>query len=165
MFNNKYFWCAFIFDFLCFLFIFLFTFWAFFASSDRRRRYIRYRNNIGYPRDGERYNIGDNQYSSKNLSYCPINRFLESVPFPKCNSQWLLRKAALMRFFLSDLHWQALVWGCHSNQISRTKSLWVPRNVTVVPTWKGENPSIAQNFRVRCSLNERTGSVFHINLV
>ena len=83
----------------------------------------------------------------------------------ECNSQWLLRKAALMRFFLSDLHWQALVWGCHSNQISRTKSLWVPRNVTVVPTWKGENPSIAQNFRVRCSLNERTGSVFHINLV
>jgi hypothetical protein len=31
----------------------------------------------------------------------------------ECNSQWLLRKAALMRFFLSDLHWQALVWGCH----------------------------------------------------
>jgi hypothetical protein len=29
--------------------------------------------------DGENYNIGDNQYSSKNLSYCPINRFLESV--------------------------------------------------------------------------------------
>jgi hypothetical protein len=26
----------------------------------------------------ESYNIGDNQYSSKNLSYCPINKFLES---------------------------------------------------------------------------------------
>ena len=58
------------------------TFFAFFASSDCRRRYIRYRDNIGYPRYGESYNIGDNQYSSKNLLYCPINRFLESVPFP-----------------------------------------------------------------------------------
>jgi len=54
----------------------------FFASSDRRRRYLRYRDNIGYPRYGESYNIGDNQYSSKNLLYCPINRFLGSVPFP-----------------------------------------------------------------------------------
>jgi hypothetical protein len=44
----------------------------------RSGRYIRYRDNIGYPRYGESYNIGDNQYSSKNLSYCPINRFLES---------------------------------------------------------------------------------------
>ena len=52
---------------------------VFFASADRRRRYIRYRDNIGYPRYGESYNIGDNQYASKNLSYCPINRFLESV--------------------------------------------------------------------------------------
>ena len=26
------------------------------------------------------YNIGNQQYSSKNLSYCPMNRFLESVP-------------------------------------------------------------------------------------
>jgi hypothetical protein len=42
-------------------------------------RYIRYRDNIGYPRYGERYDIGDNQYSSNNLSYCPINRFLESI--------------------------------------------------------------------------------------
>jgi hypothetical protein len=45
----------------------------------RSSRYIRYRDNIGYPRYGERYDIGDNQYSSNNLSYCPINRFLESV--------------------------------------------------------------------------------------
>ncbi len=45
----------------------------------RSSRYIRYRDNIGYPQYGESYNIGDNQYSSKNLSYCPINRFLESV--------------------------------------------------------------------------------------
>ena len=72
----------------CGFFYFLCTF---FASSDRRRRYIRYRDNIGYPRTmvkvimfhhGESYNVGDNQYSSKNLLYCPINRFLESVPFP-----------------------------------------------------------------------------------
>jgi len=55
-------------------------FWCDFCNF-RRRRYIRYRDNIGYPRYGESYNIGDNQYSSKNLSYCPINRFLESVPF------------------------------------------------------------------------------------
>ena len=66
--------------FFVFFFIFLCTFFAFFASADRRRRYIRYRDNIGYPRYGESYNIGDNQYSSNNLSYCPINRFLESVP-------------------------------------------------------------------------------------
>jgi hypothetical protein len=46
----------------------------------RSSRCIRYRDNIGYPRYGESYNIGDNQYSSKNLSYCPINRFLELVP-------------------------------------------------------------------------------------
>jgi hypothetical protein len=45
----------------------------------RSSRYIRYHDNIGYPRYGENYNIRDNQYSSKNLSYCPINRFLESV--------------------------------------------------------------------------------------
>ena len=45
----------------------------------RSSRYIRYRYNIGYPRYGERYDIGDNQYSSNNLSYCPINRFLESI--------------------------------------------------------------------------------------
>jgi hypothetical protein len=32
-----------------FFFIFWCTFFAFFASSDRRRRYIRYRDNIGYP--------------------------------------------------------------------------------------------------------------------
>jgi hypothetical protein len=49
-------------------------------SQLRSSRYIRYRDNIGYPRYGERYDIGDNQYSSNNLSYCPINRFLESVP-------------------------------------------------------------------------------------
>ena len=45
----------------------------------RSSRYIRYRDNIGYPRYGERYDIGDNQYSSNNLSYCPINRILESI--------------------------------------------------------------------------------------
>ena len=48
----------------------------------RSSRYIRYRDNIGYPRYGERYDIGDNQYSSNNLSYCPINRFLESISNP-----------------------------------------------------------------------------------
>jgi hypothetical protein len=63
----------------CGFFHFLCTFFAFFASADRKSRHIRYRDNIGYPRYGESYNIGDNQYSSKNLSYCPINRFLESV--------------------------------------------------------------------------------------
>jgi hypothetical protein len=52
----------------------------------RSSRYIRYRDNIGYPRYGERYDIGDNQYSSNNLSYCPINRFLESVPTLTCAS-------------------------------------------------------------------------------
>jgi hypothetical protein len=51
----------------------------------RSSRYIRYRDNIGYPRYGERYDIGDNQYSSNNLSYCPINRFLESVPTLRYN--------------------------------------------------------------------------------
>ena len=59
----------------------------------RSSRYIRYRDNIGYPRYGERYDIGDNQYSSNNLSYCPIYRFLESitnlilkVPFVYCQA-------------------------------------------------------------------------------
>ena len=42
-------------------------------------RYIRYCYNIGDNQYGESYNIGDNQYSSKNLLYCPINRFLELV--------------------------------------------------------------------------------------
>jgi hypothetical protein len=64
--------CVLFFYFLC-------TFFAFFASADRKSTCIRYRDNIGYPRYGESYNIGDNQYSSKNLSCCPINRFLESV--------------------------------------------------------------------------------------
>ena len=50
----------------------------------RSSRYIRYRDNIGYPRYGERYDIGDNQYSSNNLSYCPINRFLESITILSC---------------------------------------------------------------------------------
>ncbi len=27
----------------------------------------------------ERYNIGNKQYSSKNVTYCPIHRFLESI--------------------------------------------------------------------------------------
>jgi hypothetical protein len=57
-------------------------------------RYIRYRDNIGYPQYGESYTIGDNQYSSKNLSYCPINRFLESVTLlidASQGSTWLLR--------------------------------------------------------------------------
>ena len=44
-------------------------------------------NNIGYPRYGERYDIGDNQYSSNNLSYCPINRFLESISNLNQNSE------------------------------------------------------------------------------
>ena len=76
---------------------FLCTFFAFFASADRRRIYIRYCDNIGYPRYGESYNIGDNQYSSKNLSYCPINRFLVSVPFPTI---WLT--TAEMGFSLTE---------------------------------------------------------------
>jgi hypothetical protein len=49
----------------------------------------------GYPRYGERYDIGDNQYSSNNLSYCPINRFLELISNPSISrdsvvSFWLL---------------------------------------------------------------------------
>ena len=51
--------CIYLRFFVVFLF-FLCTFFAFFASSDRRRRYNRYRDNIGYPRYGESYNIGDN---------------------------------------------------------------------------------------------------------
>ncbi len=35
----------------------------------RSSRYIRYCYNIGYPRYGKRYNIGDNKYSSKNVLY------------------------------------------------------------------------------------------------
>jgi hypothetical protein len=66
-----------------FFFILLCTFFAFFASADRRSRYIRYRDNIGDNQYGERYNVGDNQYSSKNLCYCPIHRFLESVTLLK----------------------------------------------------------------------------------
>ena len=60
-------------------FNFFCTFFAFFASADRRSRYIRYRDKIGYSRYAESYNIGNNKYSSNFLSYCPINRFLESV--------------------------------------------------------------------------------------
>jgi hypothetical protein len=79
VFNNKDFLVCIFLRFFVFFFIFLCTFFAFFASADRKSRCIRYRDNIGYPRYGESYNIGDNQYSSKNLSYCPIHRFLESV--------------------------------------------------------------------------------------
>jgi hypothetical protein len=39
--------CTFCFDILCFIFIYLCTFFAFFASADRRSRYIRYRDNVG----------------------------------------------------------------------------------------------------------------------
>jgi hypothetical protein len=35
--------------------------------------------NIGDNQYGEIYNIGNKQYSSKNLSYCPIHSFLESI--------------------------------------------------------------------------------------
>jgi hypothetical protein len=71
------FWC----DFCNFCLFFLCTFFAFSASADRRSRYIRYRDYIGDNQYGETvYNIGNKQYSSKNLSYCPIHRFLESVP-------------------------------------------------------------------------------------
>jgi hypothetical protein len=45
----------------------------------RSSRYIRYRDNIGDNQYGESYNIGSKQYSLKNLSYCRIHRFLESV--------------------------------------------------------------------------------------
>jgi hypothetical protein len=70
----------------------------FFASSDRRRRY---RDNIGYPRYGatESYNIGDNQYSSKNLSYCPINRLFPiriSIPDADSASGIEIRSPSLM---------------------------------------------------------------------
>ena len=37
--------------------------------------------NIGDNQHGESYFIGNKQYSSKNLSYCPIHRFLESITF------------------------------------------------------------------------------------
>jgi hypothetical protein len=60
-------------------FLFFVHIFCIFCFRRSKSRYIRYRDNIGYPRYGESYNIGDNQYSSKNLSYCPINRFLESV--------------------------------------------------------------------------------------
>ena len=67
----------------------------------RSSRYIRYRDNIGDNQYGESYNIGNKQYSSKNLSYCPIHRFLESVtllthshthlaPQPSCMQMTLL---------------------------------------------------------------------------
>ena len=72
--------CTFCFDILCFIFIYLRTFFAFFASADRRSSYITYRDHIGDNQYGESYNFGNKQYSSKNLSYCPIHRFLESVP-------------------------------------------------------------------------------------
>ena len=58
-------------------------------------RYIRYSDNIGYPRYGERYDIGDNQYSSNNLSYCPINRFLESIS--NLTLEWQLRGNVIIR--------------------------------------------------------------------
>jgi hypothetical protein len=45
----------------------------------RSSRYIRYRDNIGHNQYGESYHIGNKQYSSKNLSYCPIHIFSESV--------------------------------------------------------------------------------------
>ena len=68
----------------CGFLIFLCTFFAFFASSDRRLRYIRYRDNIGYPRYGESYNIGDNQYFKK-LIVLPNKQILGigSIPYHK----------------------------------------------------------------------------------
>ena len=80
VFDNEDFLCALFFDFWCFYFIFLCTFFAFFASAERRSRFIRHRcDNIGDNQHGESYFIGNKQYSSKNLSYCPIHRFLESI--------------------------------------------------------------------------------------
>ena len=52
VFNNEDFWCALNFDYFVGFFLFLCTFFAFWSSSDRRRRYIRYRDNIGYPHYG-----------------------------------------------------------------------------------------------------------------
>ena len=49
--------CIFLRFFVVF-FICLCTFFAFFASADRRSRYIRYRDNIGYPRYGESWLSG-----------------------------------------------------------------------------------------------------------
>jgi hypothetical protein len=72
-------------------FFFLVYIFAFFASADRRSRYIRYCDNIGDNQYGESYNIGDNQYSSKNLSYCPIHRFLESGTLLTCDIRALFR--------------------------------------------------------------------------
>jgi hypothetical protein len=62
-----------------FLYILLCTFFEFFASADRGSRYIRFRDNIGDKQYGEDYNIGNKQYSSKNLSYCPIHSCLVPV--------------------------------------------------------------------------------------
>ena len=44
-------------------------------ATDTQVRYIRYRDNIGDNQYGESYNIGNKQYSSKHLLYCPIYRF------------------------------------------------------------------------------------------
>ena len=65
--------------FLFFVYFFLCTFFAFFASADRRSRCIRYRDNIGDNQYGESCNSCNKQYSSKNLSYCPIHRFLVMI--------------------------------------------------------------------------------------
>jgi hypothetical protein len=73
--------------FLFFVYFFLCTFFAFFASADRRSRCIRYRDNIGDNQYGESCNSCNKQYSSKNLSYCPIHRFLESVTLLRLKTQ------------------------------------------------------------------------------
>ena len=71
----KIFMCAFFLDFCFFFKKTIVHIFAFFASADRKSRYIRYRDNIGDNQYGESYNIGNKQYSSKNISYCPIHRY------------------------------------------------------------------------------------------
>jgi hypothetical protein len=86
VFNNEDFWCAFFFDFLWFFFIFCVHFLHFLLPpivkvdiSDIALISVIPDMVKAIISGITMHHIGDNQYSSKNLSYCPINRFLESV--------------------------------------------------------------------------------------
>jgi hypothetical protein len=85
VFNNEDFWCAFFFDFWWFFFIFCVHFLHFLLPPIVKVDISDIAIMSVIP-DMVKDIIGDNQYSSKNLSYCPINRFLESVTNlkPKC---------------------------------------------------------------------------------
>jgi hypothetical protein len=68
--------CIFVFLHLLNSLCTFFAFFAFWCSLVLDLSNIDY---IGDNQYGESYNIGNKQYSSKNLSYCPIHRFLESI--------------------------------------------------------------------------------------